>query len=614
MCGIGGFFGLPEAKSASTAKAMLAALAARGPDASHASFFAADGTPQAAGGTHALLHARLAIIDPRPEADQPMASANGRYWLCYNGEVYDWQGDAAELSRQEAFRTRSDTEYLLRGLAAWGVEKLLPKLTGMFAFALVDWQRRELVLVRDRFGKKPLLWWSNGKALAFSSLLRGLIPAVPASARQISPVGIDAYLAHRYIPAPLSCLAEVQRLPAGHLLRWPLDGGAVRIERWYDPAACLAEKSAPDWRDALDQAISRRCVADRPVGLFLSGGIDSSVIATRLAALGHRFAAFTAAFPGSEMDETAQAAKLCQRLGLAHHTVDVPKSIRADFGAIVASLDEPFADPSAIPLWYLARATSQEVKVVLGGDGGDELLAGYKRYAKHLRTAWRGSLHLPGWPVAPSPRQTKWQRLGEELSLGWAAAYQLRFSGMSQGQRHFLQPEYRGRANYWMPPDQTNQGPLEHLLAIDRANYLPEYILRKGDLTTMGHGLELRAPLLDHHFVHAVAALPAQQRFTKPPKKLFAEVLPADIAATHFGGKKRGFNPPLQQWLREDLIARYDGLGQRLAEVTAGQIDAQAVAQLLRLYREGAEDLAENVLQLLVLDESLQQLKSGEQS
>ena len=190
MCGIGGFFGR-EGGSREVAVAMLAALAARGPDAAHVAGFAADLSPlgEAGDGPHALLHARLAIIDPRPEADQPMASDDGQVWLCYNGEVYGWSEDARELAAERPFRTRSDTEFILRGYEAWGLEGLLPRLRGMFAFALLDRRRGKLFLVRDRVGKKPLLWWSAGRQLAFASTVRGVLPALPASARRLSPEG-----------------------------------------------------------------------------------------------------------------------------------------------------------------------------------------------------------------------------------------------------------------------------------------------------------------------------------------------------------------------------------------------------------------------------------------
>ncbi|NJD24513.1 MAG: asparagine synthase (glutamine-hydrolyzing) [Betaproteobacteria bacterium] len=608
MCGIGGFFGR-EGGSGEVARAMLAALAARGPDASHAAAFATDLKPLGDGseGPHALLHARLAIIDPRPEADQPMASDDGQVWLCYNGEVYGWGEDARELAAERPFRTRSDTEFILRGYEEWGIEGLLPRLRGMFAFALLDRRRGKLFLVRDRVGKKPLLWWAEGRQLAFASTLRGLLPALPATARRLSPGGLDAYLAHRYIPAPLSLVEGVRRLPNGHLLEWSLDGSPPVVRRWWSPAD--EPNGDGDWQATLDEAIRLRCVADRPVGLFLSGGIDSTVLACRLAALGQPLETFTAAFPGSPLDEAPAAAALSRRLGLPHRTVDVPVSIRDDFPAIVAALDEPFADPSAIPLWYLARETTRHVKVVLGGDGGDELLAGYKRYRAHLRSRFRRGLRLPRGRVSPALLPFGVAKLREELAMSWEEAYSLRFSGLSPMQRAFLQPGRTLPVTWWRMPAREPSA-LAELLAIDMDNYLPEYILRKGDLMTMGHGLELRAPLLDQRFVAAIRALPPEVRFTEPRKLLLAGVLPDAVAVDCFSGKKKGFNPPLAHWLESDLGERHAGLGARLAAASDGQLDGAAVDALLAAYCGGQAKLAENVLQLLLLDESLAQLRT----
>lgn len=614
MCGIGGLFGT-QGQALEVGERMLAALAARGPDASHQVAF--DGAwnrqedPSRA--VHALLHARLSIIDPRPEADQPMGSEDGQVWLCYNGEVYGWQDMALQLARERPFRTRSDTEFILRAYEAWGIEGVLPHLRGMFAFALLDLRLGKLFLVRDRVGKKPLLWWhdpAHPDRLAFASTLRALLPALPESARRISPAGVDAYLAHRYIPAPHSIVEGIQHLPNGHLLEWPLNGGSPVLRAWWSEAG--QEVCTADWQEALDEAVKLRCVADRPIGLFLSGGVDSTVLACRLAAQGQHLAAFTAAFPGTRFDEGADAARLCQRLGLQHHLVDVPTSIRDHFPDIVAALDEPFADPSAIPLWYLARETTRHVKVVLGGDGGDELLAGYKRYRAHLRSQFRRHLRLPlhSWPAVLLP--AGWGKLRQELSMSWEDAYSLRFSGFSPCQRQFLQPGMTDLPpTWWRGSEQfatSSSSPLECLLAIDKANYLPEYILRKGDLTTMGHGLELRAPLLDQEFMATVAALPAAQRFTQPAKQLLLNSLPADIGASFLAAKKRGFNPPLGHWLESDLSERYPALGRRLADLTHGQIDGVAVTGLVQRYLQGEQGLAENVLQLLILDESLAQL------
>ncbi len=603
MCGIAGFFGTAP-RSAQTAAAMLAALRQRGPDAQHAvtwdrDFHRGDGPAH-----HALLHARLAIIDPRPEADQPMSNDDQSVWLCYNGEVYGWGADAAELRRQGyAFRTRSDTEFILRGYEAWGIDRLLPKLRGMFAFALLDLRHRKLYLVRDRLGEKPLVYAHGDAGLAFGSLVRAVLPWLPPERRGFDADAIDAYLAHRYIPAPMTVFSAIRRLENGHLLEYDIARNTVQKRRYWAP-----QPAAGDWRELLDEAVELRTVADRPLGIFLSGGIDSSLVACRLAARGHReLRSFSAAFPGSALDESADAAAFAADCGLPNTAISIPGSIAADFARIVADLDEPFADPSSFPTWYLAGATSASVKVVLGGDGGDELFGGYKRIAKHLRGAWRGGLRLP-LPIMPSTSAKGASKWFAELGLDWQSAYALRFSGCTPGQRAFLQPQRPlRRAPWWRAPDTTENSPLKQLLAWDYANYLPEYILRKADLVTLCHGLELRAPLLDHRFVEAVLALPDAQRFTRPAKRLLADACPR--LAPLFGRPKRGFNPPLAGWLRDDLASRFRGLGRRLQTLSDGQLDESAVDALAARY--GREDsLAEQVLQLLILDESLAQLRA----
>lgn len=607
MCGIGGFFGA-RPLAAATVAAMQDKLAPRGPDARHAQLWNADFSAASGDAVHSLLHARLAIIDPRPEADQPMSSADGRVWICYNGEAYGWQDDAAQLAREAPFRTRSDTEFILRAYEAWGIEALLPRLRGMFALAILDLRRGKLYLARDRMGKKPLLYAADEHGIVFASTLRAVLAGLPQRAFAPSADAIDAYLTHRYIPAPHTLVDGVRRLPNGCYLEFDLATKRLRETAWWTPQA-----EAGNWRERLDESIRLRTVADRPLGLFLSGGLDSTLLAARLSALpeaARAVAAFTAAFPGTEFDESETAARVAARFGIKHHRVDVPTSIRDDFARIVADLDEPFADPSAFPLWYLAREATKEVKVVLGGDGGDELFAGYKRYAQHLRSAWRRGLRIPGKP-SPAAQPSRGARLRMELAMDWRDAYVLRFSGFSPAQRAFLQPKAaRLPATWWRKSDaQTSaDDPLEALLACDMDNYLPEYILRKGDLTTMAHGLELRAPLLDHVFYQSVLALPRGERFTRPAKRLFAAALPEDLAADLFAAKKRGFNPPLGQWLERDLAERYAGLGSRLETASHGRIDAAAADTFVAQYRSGARALAEQVLQLLILDESLMQL------
>jgi len=588
---------------------MRTALRPRGPDAEHAVGW--DGRlARVEGASHnALLHARLSIIDPRPVADQPMANDRGDIWIVYNGEVYDWEPAAKELrAAGMTFRTRSDTEFILRGYEAWGIDGLLARLRGMFAFAILDARKGRAYLARDRMGEKPLVYSSAGGELVFGSLVRAVLPFLPPDKRGLSQEAIDAYLAHRYIPAPRTVFTHIQRLENGHYLELDLGTRALRKHRYWQQAP-----EQGSWLAALDESVRMRTIADRPLGILLSGGIDSTLIASRLAQQQLTdFRSFTAAFPGSAMDESETAAQSAATLGLPNTPVVVPDSIGSDFARIVAGLDEPFADPSSIPTWYLAREVSKQVKVVLAGDGGDELFAGYKRIGKHMRSRWRRGLRLP-LPVRAAMDGSK---LPAELAMDWKDAYSLRFSGFSPSQRAFLQAQSGVPSHalpsftYWRAADYDARQPLEQLLAIDYANYLPEYILRKSDLCTMAHGLEARAPLLDHRFVQRIQALPQEQRFTEPPKLLLQSAIDPRLPADFFRRKKRGFNPPLRDWLRVKLAERFEGLGNRLQDLTAGQLTAGPVDAFVRHYLDRAEHAAEQVLQLLILDESLCQLRA----
>lgn len=606
MCGIAGYLGrrpLGEARRA----AMHAAIARRGPDAAH--FVGWDGAWRRAAAeeaTRGLLSTRLSIRDPRPLADMPMANDRGDIWVSYNGDIYGWEDEARALAAATGpFRTRSDTEFILRGYEAWGIDALLPKLRGMFALAILDQRRGKLLLVRDRLGVKPLVFCHRDGELAFGSTVRAVLPCVPAGERGFSAESIDAFLAHRYVPAPRTIFGAIARLENAHLLEYDLASGALAKRRYW-----RAEPARGDDLGArLDEAVALRTVADRPVGVFLSSGIDSSVIASRLAASGHAaLHSFTARFADPAIDESALAACVAGSLGMPNDAVDMPSDVGPDFAQIVADLDEPFADPSSFPTWYLARATTQKVKVVLCGDGGDELFGGYKRYRQHLRSAWRRM--LPRLPVSRRPAAilaARGHRLAAELAMSWRDAYALRFSGFDPLERRALQPHCAPADHYWRGEREVAASPLEQLLAIDYANYLPEYVLRKADLMTMAHGLEARTPLLDHRFVECVLGLPAANRFTRPAKRALAPFCAPCAKLGLFERKKRGFNPPLARLVRGDLGARLEGLGARLAASSAGQIAAAPVETLVRAYVSD-DAFAEKALQLVMLDESLRQL------
>lgn len=600
MCGIGGFAG-ERLVSQAQWQAMLAALQPRGPDAQGATVWGPGFTPGTSDAAAGLLHARLSIRDPRPDANQPMGNAAGDVWICFNGEVYGYEGDAARLAGQGyVFRTRSDTEFILHGYEEWG-EAVLDRLRGMFAFVILDLRRHRLFAARDRLGLKPLLYYWDGRNFAFASVTRALLPYLEPPARHLVPAALDAYLAHRYIPAPLSLFAGISRLPAGHRLTLDLDQRALTVQAYWAPTAAAAPLAA-----ALDEAVRLRTRSDRPVGLFLSSGIDSAVVAASLVRQGYEnITAYTATFPGTAFDEGDAAARCAHALGLVHQRIPIEPRLREDFDRFVADLDEPFADPSALPLWYLARAASTAVKVVLSGDGGDELFAGYKRYRQHMRSVWRGRFTVSG--ASRAPPWTRSARRREEWGLPWLAAYSLRFSGLSPAVRRYLQPDYAVAPVYWRNWPPARRG-LPALLAIDMDNYLPEYILRKGDLCTMAHGLEMRAPLLDHRLVAAIVALPGRIRFTRPPKRALLETCGI---CRHLGllqAPKRGFNPPLRDWLDRDLADRLPGLGARLSAVTNGQLQASRVAALVASYQHGERKLTEAVYQLLVLDTAVRSL------
>src|SRR5688500_14303797 len=331
MCGIGGFFA-ERTVAPHVAEAMQAALAPRGPDARHAKLWERNG----------LLHARLSIIDPRPLADQPMANERGDVWIIYNGEVYDWEAAAAELRARTPFRTRSDTEFILRGYEAWGIEKLLERLRGMFAFAILDLAKRKAYLARDRMGEKPLVYSLLGGDLAFGSVVRAVLPFLPPQRRRFSAEAIDAYLAHRYVPAPRTIFTGIERLENGCYLEFDLETRTLLKRRYWRPAGARG-----DWLAALDESVRMRTVADRPLGVFLSGGVDSTVIASRLAKQQlTSYQAFTAAFPGTHFDESGTARETARTLGLRHAEVVIPTSIAEGFEGIGEGRAEPSADPS----------------------------------------------------------------------------------------------------------------------------------------------------------------------------------------------------------------------------------------------------------------------------
>ena len=604
MCGFAGILSKTPV-SPDVLVSMSRQIARRGPDALGTVRLDGDFNPTNGPVFNALTASRLAIMDPRPIANQPMVNETGDVWIAYNGELYGWQGLASTLvSHGITFRTHCDTEVILRAYETWGIE-MVNRLRGMFAICILDLRSRELWLVRDRMGQKPVVYGQFGDSFAFGSTVRSILPAMPPEYRRLSPHGVDAYLAHRYVPAPSTVFQRVSRLENGYILRFDLRTRLTKRYRYWTPKPASSALSP-----ILDRIVSEHAIADRPLGVFLSSGIDSTSIAAMLVRGKVDFQAITASFPGSGLDESEDAAATARSLSIRHQIIPMPTSIH-NFADIVADLDEPFADPSAVPTWELCRQASASVKVALGGEGLDELLGGYKRLAKHARSAWRESIRLR-WLSFPNSIAPKgWSKWISEFAMPWDEAYYLRFSGFTPAQRRCLQPDFASSSvTYWRwPYPRASTCPIGHLIEIDLDNYLPEYILRKTDLCSMAHGLELRAPFLDHQWVEALLALPNEKRFTEPRKKLMEDLVP-DIAPFRLVGReKRGFNPPVRSWLHGELRERFDGLGARLTTLTDGLIDARVVERFCSRYLYAARQPSEQLFQLLVLDESLSQLR-----
>ena len=525
-----------------------------------------------------LSHRRLAIVDLSPEGHQPMLSADERWVIAFNGEIYDHGAIRAELAALgHRFRGHSDTEVLLAAIAQWGVEAALARGNGMLAFAAWDRRERVLWLARDRLGKKPLYYGRSDGRFVFGSELAAL-RALPGFRADVDPDALALLLRFDYIPAPHSILRGVRKLPAGHLLR--LDAAALRADELPAPtswwSALDAQRAAitrgfpRNEVDALDQldlllrdATALRMEADVPLGSFLSGGTDSSLVTALMQAQSTRpVRTYSIGFDNAVHDESEQAAAVAAHLGTAHTPLHVDGGAALDLVPELPRLfDEPFADSSQIPTTLLCRLTRQHVTVALSGDGGDELFFGYRRYARTLKN---DALlrKLPRAALAKLAGQP-----GERARLGGLAALRAELAtGDVQGQA-------RLRVSQWRQPEAVVLGARrlatayddpaampgvgsagDALMALDTACYLPEDILTKVDRASMSVALEARAPLLDYRVAEFAWSLPMAMKWRDGelkvlPKRLLERYLPRELVYR----SKAGFGAPVGDWLRGPL-------------------------------------------------------------
>ena len=590
-----------------TAWKMVAPLAHRGPDAGGVWTDAEAGV--------AIGHRRLSIIDLSPAGAQPMASASGRYVLSYNGEIYNTAELRADLeARGAAFRGHSDTEVLLEGCAAWGVEQTVKRLIGMFAFALWDRTERSLYLVRDRMGIKPLYYSATPERFSFASELTGL-RAHPGFDPAIDPDAVEAFLALDYIPAPHSIFRDARKLEPGSILRVAADTPAEARITPYWTLADVAQKGCADrfpgtFEEATDElerllsdAVKRRMVSDVPLGAFLSGGIDSStVVALMQKQSAKPVQTFTIGFAGGAFDEAPWAKAVAEHLGTDHteHYI-TDEEIAEHVPAIMGHHDEPFADNSLIPTWFLSRLTRREVTVALSGDGGDELFGGYERHPSAQRILNHPALQYG--PVAKAlyrgmvpllPRRlleatNKFHETGAGSCEPFSSK-ELRMVAVALGHPELV--HYRlahGKVRFaggkpvaprlavnamagWLEESGRSLSAAERQQYIDAAGYLPDDILTKVDRASMAASLEARVPVLDHRIVEFAFCLPPVMKTQAlETKRILRHVLGRHVPAALFERTKRGFGGPVKLWMQGplrdwayDLMSRNSALQQHV--------------------------------------------------
>lgn len=617
MCGLSGIlFADPMQPVAETAlRRMSEAVAHRGPDG--------DGTWVDRG--IALAHRRLSIIDVEG-GRQPLGNEDDSIQVVFNGEIYNHRELRRELEAGgHRFQTRSDTEVIVHLYEELGTE-LVNRLRGMFAFAVWDRKRESLLLARDRVGLKPLYYHRDSKHIVFGSTMRALM-AHEATPRCVDPNAVDEYLTFGFIGSDRSIFRDVHKLPAGHTLVVSRREWCSQPRRYWELR--IASDRAPstaEWLATVDGKLSETVAAHRisdvPVGAFLSGGLDSAAIVGKWAEQGGDLQTFSIGFAEADYDETPHARRVAQRFGTTHTEEIVTPEAVGGLTELVENFDEPFADPSALPMLALSRLARRHVKVVLSGDGGDEAFGGYSRYAHDLReAAFRSRLpvwirrHVGRaarcWPNGTTlPRALRWKTTLTNIALDAPAAYantlslcrpELRSRLLSDDVRSALQDRHAERfveSNYHTDADDDLSG----MLSADIGYLLPDDFLTKVDRASMACGLEVRPPLVDHELLELTARMPAELKVRRGQtkwllKELFRSRLPEGIADR----RKQGFDIPLDAWFRGPLRSMCEDVLLDQQGPATAYLDANAVRELYEAHQSGRGNHGRQLWALLVL-------------
>ena len=569
MCGIAGFsnFHYQEGGEAEL-EAMGQAIYHRGPDA---------------GGIYldkkiGLCHRRLSILDLSEAGNQPMYSADGNLVIVFNGEIYNFLELREELEQQGVtFKSHTDTEVILALYAREGV-KCLEKLNGMFAFALWDKNKQELFIARDRLGKKPLYYYTEGDRFAFGSEIKAIL-ALKDIPREIRLDAVYDFFAYQYVPDPKSIFQHIHKLPPAHYMLLNKNGFSIH-EYWDVSFKNISTKSEEEHKAELkallEKVTKQRMISDVPLGAFLSGGVDSSgVVAMMAEASEAPVKTCTIGFDDEKFNEADFAKEIAEKYNTEHHEFTVHQNVAEQLEHIAGYFDEPFADPSLVPTYFVSELARKAVTVALAGDGGDEMFAGYEKYTtdnieNRLRNKFPKSIrkHLfPGLAklsgAIPGTIGKKAKSLLTSLSHEPGMGFYITNSMMTdEAWEKLAKPEIKKQLNDYHPSQYTldiynkADGPdhLSKILYTDIKTYMTGDILVKVDRMSMAHSLEVRAPILDYQVTEFAATLPSSQKYRDGEKKyLLKEVFKPFIPESLLYRKKMGFSTPLDEWFRSEL-------------------------------------------------------------
>jgi asparagine synthase (glutamine-hydrolysing) len=599
-------------------KAMGDRIAHRGPDAE--GFWNDPGV--------GLVHRRLSIIDLEG-GDQPIGNEDGSVQVVFNGEIYNYQELRGGLeARGHRFRTRSDTEVLVHLYEEQG-SALVEELRGMFAFALWDRTRQELVLARDRLGLKPLYIYRDAEKLVFGSEIKAIL-ACPGISRAIDPAAVEDYLAYGMVPGARTIFRAIEKLPPAHVLTaGPGTLKAPARRYWRLSIEPDPGPTPEEWTEAIHAKLAEtmrlHLIADVPVGAFLSGGIDSSLVVSQAAgATQGALRTFSMGFAEERYSELPFARQVAGRFGTQHTEEIVTPDAVSLIDELTHYYDEPFADSSAIPTFLVARLASRSVKVVLSGDGGDEAFGGYTRYAHDLKEA-AVRRYLPAWfrraalgPAARAwpkadwlPRPLRAKTALANLALDAAGAYANTLTICRPPmRRRLMAPDLAAGLNGHAPERIIRDGyetapsgdALAGMIAADTATVLPDDFLVKVDRASMAHGLEVRPPLVDHEILELAARIPSRWKVHRGQTKwILKQVARASLPETILQRKKQGFEIPIDDWLRGPLRPMFEAAVLDRDARLAGLIDQGIARRAYQSHLAGTGRQGNTLWSLLVL-------------